>query len=72
MLTKGVAMNISIPPTLLRGKSGRGEKTTRKYCRLGKLPSPCAAEHTWWTREDPFVDIWEEVSTKIPYLCDKI
>jgi len=42
-------------------KSGMGEKTARKYLRLGKLPSQCVAEHTWRTREDPFVDIWEEV-----------
>ena len=42
-------------------KSGIGEKTARKYHQLRKLPSQCAAEHTWRTREDPFVDIWEEV-----------
>jgi hypothetical protein len=36
-------------------------KTGWKYLHLGKLPSQDAGAHTWRTREDPFVDIWEEV-----------
>jgi hypothetical protein len=42
-------------------KAGMDEKTARKYCRLGKLPSEVEADHTWRTREDPFKDVWEEV-----------
>ncbi len=42
-------------------KSGMSDKTARKYLRLRKTPSQCVKAHTWRTREDPFVDIWEEV-----------
>jgi hypothetical protein len=37
------------------------EKSGRKYRELKKLPSEVAAEHTWRTRPDPFVDVWAEV-----------
>ncbi len=36
-------------------KSGMSENTARKYVRIGKLPSEIKNEHTWRTREDPFV-----------------
>ena len=47
--------------TMASLKADMDRKTGRKYLNAGKLPSQCAAEHTWRTREDPFVDIWEEV-----------
>lgn len=50
-------------PTLssAAAKAGMDEKTARKYRRSGKLPSEIKAEHSWRTRADPFVDVWEEV-----------
>ncbi len=42
-------------------KAGMDEKTARKYRRSGKLPSESKAEHSWRTRTDTFVDVWEEV-----------
>lgn len=46
-------------------KAGMDEKTARKYCRLGKLPSEVKVEHTWRTRQDPFEDVWDEVVEKL-------
>jgi len=37
------------------------EKTARKYRRSDKLPSELRVDHVWRTRDDPFVDVWEEV-----------
>ena len=38
-------------------------KTARKYRDQAKLPSELATwPRTWRTREDPFADVWEEVS----------
>ena len=44
-------------------KSGMDEKTARKYLSERKLPSQLKGSHTWRTREDPFVDAWEEALT---------
>jgi len=46
-------------------KADMDEKTARKYRQLGKLPSELKVEHTWRTREDPFVDVWAEVKEKL-------
>jgi len=46
-------------------KSGMDEKTARKYRRLGRLPSEVKVDHTWRTREDPFIEVWEEVRSKL-------
>lgn len=46
-------------------KSGMDEKTARKYCNLGKLPSEVKALHTWRTREDPFEDSWDEIKSML-------
>lgn len=43
-------------------KAGMDEKTARKYIRSGRLPSQIAKEHSWRTRPDPFVDIWDEAA----------
>jgi hypothetical protein len=45
-------------------KTGMDRKTARKY-RDGKLPSECAASHTWRTREDPFAEVWTEVHEQL-------
>ena len=44
-------------------KAGMDPKTARKYARLGKLPSEVKTEHNWRTREDPFTDIWDDISS---------
>lgn len=44
-------------------KAGMDPKTARKYVRLGKLPSEVKPEHNWRTREDPFADIWDDISS---------
>jgi len=40
-------------------------KTARKYLALQRLPSEVARERHWRTREDPFVDVWEQVRQQI-------
>lgn len=42
-------------------KAGMDEKTARKYRQTGKLPSEVSAAHSWRTRPDPFVEVWDEV-----------
>ena len=46
-------------------KSGMEEKTARKYRRLWRLPSEVKVDHTWRTREDPFIEVWEEVRSRL-------
>jgi len=46
-------------------KAGMDEKTARKYRKLGKLPSEVKVDHTWRTRENPFVEVWAEVVPKL-------
>ena len=46
-------------------KADMDEKTARKYRALGKLPSEIKVDHTWRTREDPFIEVWEEVKGKL-------
>lgn len=42
------------------------EKTARKYCEVGKLPSEIGVwPRVWRTREDPFADVWEEVRAQL-------
>jgi len=42
-------------------KANMDRKTAKKYIKAGKLPSEMRQERTWRTREDPFIDIWDEV-----------
>lgn len=42
-------------------KAGMDEKTSRKYRDSGELPSESRNPHTWRTREDPFVEVWEDM-----------
>lgn len=42
-------------------KAGMDRTTGRKYVALGQLPSELEQPRTWRTREDPFVEHWEEV-----------
>jgi len=42
------------------------EKTARKYREVGKLPSEIGVwPRTWRTREDPFVEVWDEVCEQL-------
>jgi transposase len=41
------------------------EKTARKYLKLGKLPSEIMKDHTWRTRKDPFIEVWDEIKSKL-------
>jgi len=43
-------------------KAGMDPKTARKYAGLGKLPSEVKTEHNWRTRDDPFADVWDDIS----------
>ena len=55
-------------------KAGMDRKTARKYIKAGKLPSEMNKQHTWRTREDPFVDVWpkvEKMLKDIPELMAK-
>ena len=42
-------------------KTGMDEKTARRYRQGGQLPSELRTPHTWRTRPDPFVGVWDEV-----------
>lgn len=46
-------------------KAGMGEKTARKYLRMGKLPSELKKAHNWQTREDPFEKEWPGIKTNL-------
>jgi hypothetical protein len=46
-------------------KAGMDEKTARKYCRLGKLPSELKQVHTWRTHPDSFKGTWDEVESML-------
>jgi hypothetical protein len=48
-------------------KASMSEKTARKYRRLGKLPSQVKIEHTWRTREDPFIEDWPWIEELLEY-----
>lgn len=50
---------------LAAAKAGMDEKTARRYRRLGRLPSEVRVEHGWRTREDPFLEVWEEIGGKL-------
>lgn len=51
--------------TLAAAKAGMDEKTARKYLKLCKLPSQLKKPRTYRTRQDPFEDIWPEVSSNL-------
>lgn len=42
-------------------KAGMDPKTALKYRKLQQLPSQVSKPHDWRTRQDPFVDAWDEV-----------
>ena len=42
-------------------KAGMDRTTGRKYVALGRLPSELVQARDWRTREDPFIEHWEEV-----------
>lgn len=46
---------------LAAAKSGMDIKTTRKYEKLGKLPSEVKKPHDWRTRQNPFKEDWDEI-----------
>src|SRR5262245_44814291 len=46
-------------------KAGMDRKTARKYVTGGKLPSEMVKARDWRTREDPFVEDWTEVETRL-------
>lgn len=46
-------------------KAGMGEKTARKYMKLGKLPSEIRKAHDWRTRTDPFWDVWGSIKSML-------
>jgi predicted pyridoxine 5'-phosphate oxidase superfamily flavin-nucleotide-binding protein len=46
-------------------KAGMDEKTARTYIQSGKLPSQVKVDHTWRTRPDPFVEVWDEIRSQL-------
>lgn len=46
-------------------KSGMTRKTGSKYLKAGKGPSAMKKPHTWRTRQDPFIDVKEEINTML-------
>jgi hypothetical protein len=51
--------------TVAAAKAGMDPKTARKYVKLGRLPSEVKVEHNWRTREDPFDDVWDKISSQL-------
>jgi len=51
--------------TIAASKAGMDEKTARKYLRSGKLPSEVKPDHQWRTRKDPFIQVWEDLRSKL-------
>lgn len=47
--------------SIAASKAGMGDKTARKYLKIGALPSEIKKDHTWKTRPDPFETVWEEL-----------
>ena len=50
---------------LAASKAGMDVKTARKYRDLEQLPSELYRPRTWRTREDPFEEVWDEVTQKL-------
>lgn len=46
-------------------RSGVDRKTAAKYLAEGKLPSELKTERHWRTREDPFVEHWDEIRGRL-------
>ena len=46
-------------------RTGMSPKTARRYRRAGRLPSDLAQPHTWRTRSDPFVEVWDEIRPQL-------
>ncbi len=58
-ISKGKSLRVSA------ACAGMDEKTARRYCRLGQLPSEVKRPHSWRTREDAFGEVWAEVCEKL-------
>ncbi len=56
-----VISKIEETKSIAASKAGMGDKTARKYLKLGVLPSEVKKDHTWKTRSDPFETVWEEL-----------
>ena len=48
-------------------KSGMDVKTARKYIKSGKLPSEMKESRQYRTKNDPFVDDWDELSSMLSH-----
>jgi hypothetical protein len=58
-------LSAGMPLTQAALKVGMDVKTARKYHHAGALPSERRLPHTWRTREDPFVEVWEELQVML-------
>lgn len=43
-------------------KAGMSHTTARRYVRSREMPSECLPEHDWRTRENPFAEVWSELT----------
>lgn len=46
-------------------RAGMHRNTARRYVRVGRLPTELKAPRSWRTREDPFVEDWEEIASRL-------
>ena len=46
-------------------RAGMHRNTARRYVEAGRVPSELTAPRTWRTREDPFVEDWEEIALRL-------
>ncbi len=46
-------------------KTGMSENSARKYLKIKKLPTQTKKQRNYNTRENPFIDVWEEIKQLI-------
>jgi phage terminase small subunit len=46
-------------------KAGMSRRVARKYLQAGQPPQELQAKHTWRTRKDPLVEIWQQAATML-------
>ena len=62
-MKKSLESDNNVTHAAMKGNMDR--KTARRYRDLAVLPSEHHVERTWRTREDPFVEDWDDIVTKL-------
>jgi len=46
-------------------RAGMHRNTARRYLEAGRMPSELTSPRTWRTREDRFVEDWDEIALRL-------